>query len=275
MCVCILNVSIFIWSVVYNGGFAPFEDNAMFGPTTRTLVDMGAKYGPLVVDGEWWRWLTPVFLHVGLFHIALNTFGLFRLCYQLERKFGTFRIMLVYLVCGIGGNGASLIFIPGTVSCGASSAIFGMLGITVVDLIQNFRNLKVCVDVLACCHISLMCCSQNPWYALITTILSVVFALVLGLLPLLDNFAHIGGFVFGVLCALTLLPRLDHLDADGRQKRIIIMLCAAPVLIGLFLCEFLLFYLLVDPAGWCQGCQYIDCVPIYINGQNWCDGGVF
>jgi rhomboid protease GluP len=65
--------------------------NPWFGPSTDTLLDAGAKYAPYIYAGEWWRFVTPIFLHVGLIHIALNLSMQLRVGLQLEKSYGAHR----------------------------------------------------------------------------------------------------------------------------------------------------------------------------------------
>ncbi|MFE8695442.1 rhomboid family intramembrane serine protease [Cytobacillus sp. FJAT-53684] len=94
---------------------------------TSTLIKYGAKFNPLILEGEWWRFFTPVFLHIGLMHLLMNTLSLFYLGTAVERIYGRGRFLLIYLIAGFGGSLASFIFSP-TLSAGASGAIFGCFG---------------------------------------------------------------------------------------------------------------------------------------------------
>lgn len=101
---------------------------AMGGSTdTSTLIKYGAKFNPLILDGEWWRFLTPIVLHIGLLHLLMNTLALFYLGSAVERVYGNLRFLFIYLAAGFGGTLASFIFSP-TLSAGASGAIFGCFG---------------------------------------------------------------------------------------------------------------------------------------------------
>jgi rhomboid protease GluP len=92
-----------------------------------TLIKYGAKVNYLIVEGEWWRFLTPVFLHIGFLHLAMNTLALYYLGTVVERMFGNVRFLFIYLFAGITGVIASFIVNP-VLSAGASGAIFGCFG---------------------------------------------------------------------------------------------------------------------------------------------------
>lgn len=94
---------------------------------TSTLIQFGAKFNPLIIDGEWWRFLTPVILHIGIFHLLMNTLALFYLGTLTEKIFGNTRFLFIYLLAGFTGSVASFLVNP-NLSAGASGAIFGLFG---------------------------------------------------------------------------------------------------------------------------------------------------
>ncbi|WP_306454195.1 rhomboid family intramembrane serine protease [Neobacillus jeddahensis] len=92
-----------------------------------TLTEYGAKVNYLIYDGEWWRFITPVFLHIGFMHLAMNSLALYFLGATVERIFGRTRFLIIYLFAGITGGIASFLF-SSTLSAGASGAIYGCFG---------------------------------------------------------------------------------------------------------------------------------------------------
>ena len=100
-------------------------------------VQWGIKYTPLIVNAhEYWRLLTPMFLHAGLLHIGLNMWGLYVLGPELERLLGPWRFALLYIVSAYAGNALSTALTPAP-SLGASTAIFGLLGAYLVVFYAN------------------------------------------------------------------------------------------------------------------------------------------
>ncbi len=99
-----------------------------------TMVRFGSGYNPLTLgQHEWWRLVTPVFLHAGLIHFAFNSYALLQLGPLVEQEFGTERFAVAYLFCGITGNVASQILWPGfRNTLGASGAICGLVGLLLV-----------------------------------------------------------------------------------------------------------------------------------------------
>ena len=91
------------------------------------LVRFGAKYNPLIRAGEYWRLLTPIFIHIGFTHILMNGITLYFIGQYVETLFGHWRFLLIFLASGIAGNLASFAFSP-SLSAGASTSIFGLFG---------------------------------------------------------------------------------------------------------------------------------------------------
>ncbi len=92
-----------------------------------TLIDFGAKFNPLILEGEWWRFLTPMVIHIGFLHLFMNSLALYYLGTVVERIFGNVRFLFIYLVSGFFGTLASFLF-SSSLSAGASGAIFGCFG---------------------------------------------------------------------------------------------------------------------------------------------------
>jgi membrane associated rhomboid family serine protease len=97
-------------------------------PGPDALVRWGAMYGPPATHGEWWRVVTAMFVHVGIIHLAMNMYVLAAGGGFVERLFGHLNFFVLYMLSGIGGSITSLAVHPGTVSAGASGAIFGIYG---------------------------------------------------------------------------------------------------------------------------------------------------
>jgi rhomboid protease GluP len=144
---------------------------------------LGLKVNELIIQGQFWRLFTPMFLHGGIVHIALNMYALLAFGPQLERYYGHGRYLALYLVSGFAGNVASFLFSDAN-SLGASTAIFGLLGAEAVFL---YRNRKL---------------FGGAQRALTNLIVVAVINLVYGFAsPGIDYWGHIGGLLGGVLFA--------------------------------------------------------------------------
>lgn len=162
----------------------------------ETLIKFGAKYNPLILAGDWWRFITPMFLHIGFLHLAMNMMALYYLGLSVERIFGTWRFSLIYFVAGIAGAVSSFAFST-SVSAGASGAIFGCFGALLY---------------FGVVHPSLF---YRTMGANIFGVLAINLAFGF-LVPVVDNSAHIGGLIGGFLASATVhLPK--HKLLIGRQ----------------------------------------------------------
>lgn len=146
------------------------------------IVSLGAKENTrIIASGEYWRFLTPIFLHGGTVHLLVNSYSLYALGRTVERLYGNIKFIFVYLVAGIIGNIASFMF-SSAPAVGASGAIFGLLGALLYYGIENPVLFK-----------------RYFGYDVITTI---VINISYGFSRSgIDNFAHLGGLVGGFLAA--------------------------------------------------------------------------
>ena len=146
------------------------------------LVIYGARINEAILEGELWRFLTPALLHGSLPHIAFNMYALLSFGTSLERFFGHGRFFLLYIVSAFAGNVASFLFSPGY-SVGASTAIFGLLGAEAIFLIQNRKVFP------------------GQFRSAIGNIIFIaaINLFIIGSLPGIDNWGHIGGLVGGLM----------------------------------------------------------------------------
>ena len=143
----------------------------------------GARINEAILAGEIWRFLTPALLHGSLPHIAFNMYALLSFGTGLERHFGHLRFFLLYLLGAFAGNVASFLFTGGSYSIGASTAIFGLLGAEAVFLIQNRKSFP------------------GQFRSAIGNIIFIaaINLFIIGALPGIDNWGHIGGLVGGLM----------------------------------------------------------------------------
>ena len=91
------------------------------------LFYFGAKVNELVVQGEYWRLFTAMFLHIGLLHLFFNSYALYLYGPAVEKLFGKVKFLVIYIVSGLMGSLLSYLFSPNP-AAGASGAIFGLMG---------------------------------------------------------------------------------------------------------------------------------------------------
>jgi membrane associated rhomboid family serine protease len=147
-----------------------------------SLLELGAMVPGLVAQGEWYRLVTAMFLHVGLFHLLLNSFAIYVFGNLIEQVLGTARFLAIYLVTGFAASAVSFAFgPPDRAAVGASGAVFGLLG---AWLAYNLRRRSLSFG------------RANVQWALMLIGINLVFGLVV---PRIDWLAHLGGLVAGLI----------------------------------------------------------------------------
>jgi rhomboid protease GluP len=232
-----INIAVFVAMVAH--GVSPKS------PSGEDLVRWGANLGwayyaePIVrgsnglivsgmYHGQWWRLVTATFEHVGVLHLATNMWCLWNLGLLGEPLLGPWGLAATYILTGVAGNLLSTAMSPYVVGAGASGAVFGIAGILIV-LLSN-KRLPI------------------PWLELKKLRRSVIqFALlnlVIGLATSLhnfgvhiDNYAHIGGCLSGLVLGVPLLPRMTagRVRYLGRQKVVFAGAALVLALAGYFL----------------------------------------
>lgn len=310
--------------------------NPMLGPSTYVLINMGARYVPCmnaiesitddlsisfpcpnstdsdtnvcslsqlcglsgipVADDayaphQWYRIITPIFLHAGFLHIFFNLLLQVTMGSSIEKNIGIIKYCLIYLASGIGGFLLGANFSPnGIASTGASGLLFGIMATNIILFVYCGRKNT---NIYGTKHYGLFICIMVG---------EIVVSLVLGLLPGLDNFSHIGGFAVGVLMAVLLLPDPFFVYEDGiitynpddntmqqfvnnwnpmhnwsdKLSLRVLLWLGARVVSGILLV--LYFAMLANNFfgddirpndSDCKWCKYINCIPVH----GWCDIG--
>lgn len=156
----------------------------------NVLILYGAKDNSLIVQGQYWRFVTPIFLHENALHVGLNMLNFAILGVMLERLIGHTRFLLIYLLTGIISIIASFYFSPQDISVGASGAIFGLVGAYSIFVLVHRRAF--------------------PMWG-IPALLWLVFIIGINLgigifIPNVDNYAHVGGLLSGFLLGWLFMP---------------------------------------------------------------------
>ncbi|CAL9223100.1 unnamed protein product [Arabidopsis halleri] len=146
---------------------------------------------------QWWFISTRcgymcIWLHAGVFHVLANMLSLIFIGIRLEQEFGFVRIGLLYMISGFGGSLLSSLFNRAGISVGASGALFGLLGAILSELLTNWTIYAI------------------KFAALLTLIFIIAINLAAGILPHVDNFAHLGGFTSGFLLGFVFMIRPQY-----------------------------------------------------------------
>lgn len=259
---------------------SPF--NLMVGPQSSVIIQMGARYTgclrsqananktglycPSGVSGklsgnwcttsqledfcgmtsfytgdpdQWYRFLTATFIHGGVVHVAFTALLQWRTAVSMEEDFGWWRIGLVYLFSATGGFIFGAVFNPTVTATGSTPAIYGLIGCQVLDLIQNWTVIV------------------RPWREMFKLVVTMILAFAAGLLPYIDNFANLGGFLTGFCTGFVLMPSIHVSKFSKRRKQVMIGL-AIPAIILLYVLGLRAFYL---KSVSCTYCAYFDCFP--------------
>ncbi|XP_002517616.2 RHOMBOID-like protein 5 [Ricinus communis] len=173
--------------------FQPLQENAVLGPSVITLERLGALDPMAIVkNGEAWRFFSCIWLHAGVVHLFTNMISLLFIGIRLEEEFGFLRIGVLYVLSGFGGSLMSSLRRKPSISVGASGALLGLLGSMLSELLMNWTIYA------------------NKCSAISTLLLIIALNLAFGLIPHVDNSAHIGGFLSGFLLGFILLMRPQY-----------------------------------------------------------------
>uniref|UniRef100_A0A8D3A6T1 Inactive rhomboid protein n=1 Tax=Scophthalmus maximus TaxID=52904 RepID=A0A8D3A6T1_SCOMX len=184
-------------------------------------------------------WLS-LFLHAGILHCLVSVLFQMTVLRDIEKLAGWLRISIVYLLSGVTGNLASAIFLPYRAEVGPAGSQFGILACLFVELFQSWQIL------------------ERPWWAFAKLLAISVFFFSFGLLPWIDNFAHICGFISGFFLSFAFLPYISFGRSDMFRKRVQICVFLL-VFMALLSALAVLFY--VYPVK-CDWCEYLTCIPI-------------
>jgi len=199
----IFNLIVYVLMAVAADGGVVSNLLSISGVDMGTLIAFGAKTNELIHQGEWFRLVTPIFIHIGWLHLASNSYVLWNIGPHVERLYGSARFMLLYLLTGVGGViGSYLGHLstndPSVPSAGASGAIFGLLGVLAVFGYKYRRELPPAF--------------RRAFGFGVLPMIGV--NLLIGYtVPFIDNSAHIGGLIIGAVLALA-VPYI----APGKER---------------------------------------------------------
>uniref|UniRef100_A0A8C0BVF2 Inactive rhomboid protein n=1 Tax=Buteo japonicus TaxID=224669 RepID=A0A8C0BVF2_9AVES len=193
---------------------------------------------PEVPDQFYRLWLS-LFLHAGIIHCLVSVTFQMTVLRDLEKLAGWHRISIIFILSGITGNLASAIFLPYRAEVGPAGSQFGLLACLFVELFQSWQVL------------------EKPWKAFLNLFGIVLFLFICGLLPWIDNIAHLFGFLSGLLLSFAFLPYITFGTVDKYRKRAMIIVSLL-VFVGLF--ASLVVWLYVYPVNW-RWVEYLTCLP--------------
>ncbi len=174
-----LNIMTYIVTSYFSGN--------IFDSNLNVLIFMGAKVNSLIDSGQYYRLFTCMFLHAGIIHLAVNMYSLYIMGTFIEKIYGKIKYVIIYFVSGIISSAFSYVFSP-SISVGASGAIFGLLGASLVFALKMKRQVGR------------------------GFIVNIMFVIIMNLMigfsvANVDNFGHLGGLIGGI-CITWLLGKM-------------------------------------------------------------------
>ncbi|HKD82872.1 MAG TPA: rhomboid family intramembrane serine protease [Candidatus Angelobacter sp.] len=206
----LLGINIAVFIVMVASGMS------LIDPDTQKVLHWGADYGPYTLGGQYWRLITSMFIHFGIIHIFGNMWCLWSLGRLAEKLLGSFSVTCTYLLTGVGASLLSLSWDPMRVSAGASGAIFGIAGVLITTLYYGKHNLPQ------------PAVRRLLGYVVRFSLLNLLF----GLKGHIDNAAHAGGLVTGLLIGFFLARTFASAEEErGSQRRTIFAVSALALLV--------------------------------------------
>ncbi|NFR88083.1 MULTISPECIES: rhomboid family intramembrane serine protease [unclassified Clostridium] len=173
-----INVVIFLLTAFISGNILSININV--------LINFGAKYNPLIYQGEIWRLITCAFLHGGITHLLFNMYALYILGPQVEKIFGIKKYLSIYFISAITSSLLGVVLNENSVSVGASGAIFGLLGAILAFSIKERHKVEK--------------------EYILNLIGIIILNLIIGFnISNIDNLGHIGGFIGGLIMGRILI----------------------------------------------------------------------
>jgi len=190
-------------------------------PESQSLLEWGANFRPLTLSGQSWRLFAAIFLHIGIFHLLLNMYALLYIGVLLEPYLGKTRFLAAYLISGLAASVTSLWWHDLTISAGASGAIFGMYGVFLALLTTNLLDKSVQKALLA------------------SIAIFVGYNILNGLKPDsgIDNAAHIGGLLSGLIIGYAFIPSLKKPDNSALKLLTIGILSVVLLVSSVAICK--------------------------------------
>lgn len=191
----IINLAVFLL-MTFSGGTESIDN----------LVRFNAMVKPLVYHGQWWRVFCAQFIHIGFFHILMNMYFLNEIGPIFERLYGPRNFLIIYLASGVIGNLFTYAFgSPNTVSAGASTSLYGLLGLA-IGMIFAYKNDEV-LRSFGASFVSIV-------------VINLIYSL---LMPRVGVLGHLGGFIGGVVLA-GIFPIVNRELSKSRVSLSIVLL---------------------------------------------------
>ena len=231
----IINLIVFIASLIPNGLEPSQKEIKFLPPSTITLDKMGSLWGAKIKESFWesYRWIANSVLHGNFEHLFSNSLGILFFGTMVEYLIGTVKFCLIYILSGILGSLFTVLIQQNTSNVGASICCFGIMGSMIAFYIINWKGLGKIFGVNNKC--------------LIVFFPTMMIFLSLFILSIDDTeiniYGHIGGLIFGFFLGLVFIRPKNDMDV-GIFNRKILFIIGLIVCIGFPISGFPCFYLL-------------------------------
>lgn len=178
-------------------GIAPLDINPMFGPYPDALSEWGGKNSiKILEDNEYWRLLTPTFLHAGIIHLLCNVAVQIELGIFFEREWGSIAWVIIYLSSSVSASILSVIFMPNAISVGSSGAVMGLFGGKLAEVFCRFCERSETSQERVGHQVRKEQCAG--------VMCSVTVVMAFSFIPYVDWAAHLGGLCGGVTIGMVI-----------------------------------------------------------------------
>ena len=205
-----INIVLFLMMAAVDISSGTEGVSLMNTPSTYVFLDFGGRSSFYINHGQWWRLVTPNFLHLGLMHLMFNSVSLYYVGPQVEALYGSQKFFFIYLVAGILSNIGAYTF--GIQGAGGSGAIFGLIGLMAAyghRLGGTFgRAIKR---------------QMLLWAGA-----GIVFGFLMGA----DNVSHAGGFIAGGILGYLIAPEAPTLARSALVWNVTAIACALVVVLS-------------------------------------------
>jgi membrane associated rhomboid family serine protease len=206
-----INLGVFLLEWLAGGMGALTADLAV-------LKAMGAKDNVLIdAQHQYWRFITPMFLHIGFLHLLFNNYALWIIGQEIERIYGSARFVILYVATGIIASIASYYFNPEATSAGASGSIFGLFGVMATFAFKYRKELPQTLS------------TEIKRRIIPVILINLVFGFSV---RIIDNSAHIGGLISGIALALVIAYQRPDERKTASVWRIIQVICLGAIFIS-------------------------------------------
>ncbi|XP_031740072.1 RHOMBOID-like protein 9, chloroplastic isoform X3 [Cucumis sativus] len=189
-----INIAVFLFEVA-----SPVKNSELQLFSLPSLY--GAKINELILVGEWWRLVTPMFLHSGVLHVALSCWTLLTFGRQVCREYGPFTFFLIYVLGGVSGNLTSFLHTPDP-TVGGTGPVFAMIG---AWLSYQFQNKDVMTKDVS---------DKMFLKALVAAVISSI----LSNIGPIDEWTHTGAAFSGMLYGFLTSPIVEVNDASSSSS---------------------------------------------------------